>query len=427
MYKRQEPWWDDECKEAQRHLASAKGHRATRAAKARFRHLRMTKRAQHRQEVHRALTRIEQFEKGAVWEQVAMEKTLGLRRRAPIPLHVRHLTKYFGTVFKKEGAPECLIPPPAAAPAQVHGTQLPTTAASGPQDHCDHGAKEGGQGQGWGTGPLGGADAAAEATVGAGHGAGCGASAASMQAGVGAVAALASADPPEPPPPCGHAAPQAPPVQPPGGSEAPGPPTKLPAFTRNDVWLALRRVQARKAGGADGVPSAVIAALRAHDEVVDLIHELYLLFLEHAYWPQAWNDLLIAPILKQAKPPLQAASYRPIHLIAVLAKVFASVVEQRLQQWVPRSPEQMGFSAKHGTRDNVLVAAAIFEAYKEAGLHVAFVDFKGAFDSVDRSKLKAKLAGMPIPDEVQRLIASMYSGVRAKVQGGGSGLRRLWG
>jgi len=83
--------------------------------------------------------------------------------------------------------------------------------------------------------------------------------------------------------------------------------------------------------------------------------------------------------------------------------------------------------AKHGTRDNVLVAAAIFEAYKEAGLHVAFVDFKGAFDSVDRSKLKAKLAGMPIPDEVQRLIASMYSGVRAKVQGGGSGLRRLWG
>jgi hypothetical protein len=129
--------------------------------------------------------------------------------------------------------------------------------------------------------------------------------------------------------------------------------------------------------------------------------------------------LLIAPILKQAKPPLQAASYRPIHLIAVLAKVFASVVEQRLQQWVPRSPEQMGFSARHGTRDNVLVAAAIFEAYKEAGLHVAFVDFKGAFDSVDRPKLKAKLAGMPIPEEVQRLIASMYSGVRAKVQGGG--------
>ena len=62
----------------------------------------------------------------------------------------------------------------------------------------------------------------------------------------------------------------------------------------------------------------------------------------------------------------------PIHLIAVLAKVFASVVENRLSKWVSRSEEQFGFTAGYGTRDNVLVASAVLEEYADVGVHCAF-------------------------------------------------------
>ena len=83
------------------------------------------------------------------------------------------------------------------------------------------------------------------------------------------------------------------------------------------------------------------------------------------------------------KPPLEDESYRPIHLIAVLAKVFAAVVEGRLSDWVARTEEQFGFERGHGTRDNILVAATIFEKYAKKRLHCCFVDFRAAFDSVN--------------------------------------------
>ena len=66
---------------------------------------------------------------------------------------------------------------------------------------------------------------------------------------------------------------------------------------------------------------------------------------------------------------MEDESYRPIHLIAALAKVFASVVEGKLSEWVARTEEQFGFEKGHGARDNVLVASAVFEKYAKVGVH----------------------------------------------------------
>ena len=87
-----------------------------------------------------------------------------------------------------------------------------------------------------------------------------------------------------------------------------------------------------------------------------------------------------------------------------MAKVFASVVEGKLSSWVDRSDEQFGFERGHGARDNVLAAAAVFEKYGEAGVHCGFVDFKAAFDCIDRKKLIDKLRGLGVQDRVIRII-----------------------
>ena len=127
--------------------------------------------------------------------------------------------------------------------------------------------------------------------------------------------------------------------------------------------------------------------------------------------------MVIVPVLKAGKDPLVAASYRPIHLISVCGKLLAQVIEKRLREYVPRSPEQMGFNPSHGTRDNVFVLSSIFETYKYRGLYCAFVDFKGAFDSVDRSLLLMKLRGkLKIDEATLRLVAAMYSNVSASVK-----------
>ena len=52
--------------------------------------------------------------------------------------------------------------------------------------------------------------------------------------------------------------------------------------------------------------------------------------LHLGFWLKQWNQVLIAPILKPGKDPLQAESYRPIHLLCVLAKVVSRIVERRI-------------------------------------------------------------------------------------------------
>lgn len=193
-------------------------------------------------------------------------------------------------------------------------------------------------------------------------------------------------------------------------------------FSVEDVRRALAHVKPGKAPGIDEMPAHVLGRLRWHKGTAEMLYAMIRLLVHYAYWPGLWNELLVVPALKRGKPPDDPASYRPIHLIPVLAKLVASLIDAKLQEWVPRAPEQFGFSWGHGTRDCVITAARVFEQYgrRPGGLHTAFVDFKGAFDSVDRVRLMSKLDGMAregrVPAEVVRMIASMYTNVHATVK-----------
>ena len=188
-------------------------------------------------------------------------------------------------------------------------------------------------------------------------------------------------------------------------------------FSKGHVMRALKRVGIDKAGGSDGIPSGVVARMRSSKAFLDTLYGLYVMFVHLGYWPPLWNEILIAAVPKPSKPPLLDESYRPIHLISVLAKVFASVVEGRLSEWVSRSEEQFGFEKGHGARDNVLVASAVFEKYAKVGVHCCFVDFKAAFDSVDRNKLLGKLRMAGVQERIVKTIARMYTNVAATVKG----------
>ena len=188
-------------------------------------------------------------------------------------------------------------------------------------------------------------------------------------------------------------------------------------FTRGDIKAALRKVGKNKAGGADGMPSRIICMLRDSGAFIDSIYGMFVHYVHVGFWPSEWNEILITPVPKPGKPPLNYNSYRPIHLIAVLAKVFASVVEARLSGWITRSEEQFGFSAGYGTRDNVLIAASVIEKYADVGVHCAFVAFRAAFDSVDRHKLIVRLKELGVREEVVNTIAAMYTRVAATVKG----------
>ena len=189
-------------------------------------------------------------------------------------------------------------------------------------------------------------------------------------------------------------------------------------MSESDVREVLAGIRRDKAAGWDGIPAALLADLRSEDWFVSFLHLLCNVCVRHGFWPEEWNRIVIAPIPKPGKPPTKPDSYRPIHLISVIAKCLAALAERHLRPRVPKSPEQLGFQTGCGTRDNAFVLRELIRKYRSSRLYVCFVDFKMAFDSVDRRLLFEKLERTPGIDQVWlRLLKAMYSGVRASVKG----------
>ena len=211
----------------------------------------------------------------------------------------------------------------------------------------------------------------------------------------------------------------------PGKMPSPEPPARpnthtIEHVTVSDVEQVLAKVKRDKAGGWDGIPSALLADLKESEWFVSLVHCMCNVFVRNAFWPEQWNAIIIAPIPKSGKPPDKPDSYRPIHLICVLAKCVSSLVERKIRASVETCCEQLGFQTGSGTRDNVFVLHQLIRKYRKRRLFTCFVDFKMAFDSVDRDKLFDKLEQIPGMDTVWlRMLKAMYKGVKASVKGSG--------
>lgn len=80
-------------------------------------------------------------------------------------------------------------------------------------------------------------------------------------------------------------------------------------------------------------------------------------------------------------------------------------------------PNQNGFRKGRGTTSQILTIRRLIEGIKSKNLEsvLVFVDFKKAFDSVDRKKLIKILRAYGIPEKLVQAIAVMYTNTNVKV------------
>ena len=87
----------------------------------------------------------------------------------------------------------------------------------------------------------------------------------------------------------------------------------------------------------------------------------------------------------------QPDKYRGIGLTSVISKVYNHILNKRLSEWAEVEEkileEQAGFRAGYSTVDHIFSLYAMVQKYllKHIKLYVAFVEFKKAFDSVNRN------------------------------------------
>jgi len=129
--------------------------------------------------------------------------------------------------------------------------------------------------------------------------------------------------------------------------------------------------------------------------------------------PDDWKRGIILPFYKGKGSRTDCRNYRGITLLSVPGKVYAHVllarVKGHLQQL--RRTEQSGFTPHRSTVDRITTLNMILQTRREyrRPSWVAYVDFRSAFDSIDRQSLWLLLRSKGIPDKILELLEDLYS------------------
>ena len=117
--------------------------------------------------------------------------------------------------------------------------------------------------------------------------------------------------------------------------------------------------------------------------------------------PSDWKGSLFTFLYKGKGDRMDPDNYRGISLLSVCAKVYTQILLQRLRPILDPSlaESQCGFRKGRGCPDlhfSLRRLTELAHAHR-APLWVAFVDFRKAFDSVNREALWAILASRGVP------------------------------
>ena len=134
--------------------------------------------------------------------------------------------------------------------------------------------------------------------------------------------------------------------------------------------------------------------------------------------PSDFTDAKICILFKKGNRNL-CGSYRGISLLSVVGKLIADVLLQRLQciaeAVYPES--QSGYREGRSTIDEIFTLRQIMEKCREQrrNLHIVFIDFTKAFDSVNRDMLFKILGKLGCPPKFTRIIKKLHSDTYARV------------
>jgi hypothetical protein len=192
---------------------------------------------------------------------------------------------------------------------------------------------------------------------------------------------------------------------------------EIPAPSFNEVCTIINKLRSGKAGGMDNiVPELIKYGGRA---LKQRIHRLIAKIWEEEQLPSQWNKGIICPVFKKGDR-LDCKNYRPITLLNVVYKIFATILNQRLADIVEPTlgDYQSVFRPNRSTIDNIFTLKQIKEKCYEFNIEIynIFIDYSQAFDSVIRETILTSLNLSKIPPKLINLIKLTLENTTAKVK-----------
>lgn len=192
-------------------------------------------------------------------------------------------------------------------------------------------------------------------------------------------------------------------------------PVKNPSF--EETQRALNKLKNHKAPGTDGIPAELLKY--GGDALHRRIHQLITHIWLEERTPARWKENIIVPIHKKGDKT-KCANYRGISLLNTAYKTLSNIILSRLIPYAENvlGEYQAGFRANRSTIDQLFTLRQLLEKGWEYNrpIHNLFIDFRQAYDSVERSQVWNAMAEFSIPKKLIRMTKVCMEGGISKVR-----------
>ncbi|KAG6465037.1 hypothetical protein O3G_MSEX014898 [Manduca sexta] len=185
---------------------------------------------------------------------------------------------------------------------------------------------------------------------------------------------------------------------------------RVSPFDTEEVSNSIKRLKIGKSPGADHITNEAI--ITACTLLSPSLTHLFNRILESAVIPKQWAESIIILIYKKGAPH-DIENYRPISLLPCLYKIFSCLINGRIRAILESSQpiEQAGFRKSYSTVDHIHTLDLLMEKYqeKQRTLHIAFIDYKKAFDTISHTSIWNTLEEQGVNTEYIEIIKSIYN------------------
>ena len=192
-------------------------------------------------------------------------------------------------------------------------------------------------------------------------------------------------------------------------------------ISKEEVLVALRKLKNRKAAGPDGIIGELLK--NSGSQILNFLVKFFNALFDKGIFPESWTESIILPLYKKGDAN-NPNNYRGITLCNVCSKIYSTIINNRLLEWVEENnitgEHQAGFKRNYSTIDHMFTLLSFVQKQFSFNrkLYVAFIDFEKAFDSINRSLLWPILLKNGIKGKLFQCIRSMYDNVKVRVRCG---------
>ena len=189
----------------------------------------------------------------------------------------------------------------------------------------------------------------------------------------------------------------------------------------DDVKDIVSKLKNNKSPGLDNITNELIK--KGGDSICFALNKLFTGLVAIENTPNDWNKGIIVPIYKKgAKNDLN--NYRGITLTSCISKIFNRLIANCITDYIESnnilSEIQGGFRKDHRCEDHIFTLKSIVSARQAENktTHLAFLDFRKAFDTVWRDGLLSIAWNIGIRGKIWNIIDSLYNNVLCNVKFG---------